>query len=63
MIVVNKAQCKKCGDIVESLHRHDFKACSCGAIFVDGGLNYIRWGGDSDSIVDLSVTVDEPGTE
>lgn len=42
----NIAKCKKCGDIIESKSRHDFVECSCGAIFVDGGNDYIRRGGD-----------------
>ena len=24
-IITNKIRCKKCGDIIESTHRHDFK--------------------------------------
>lgn len=42
----NLAKCKKCGDIIESKSRHDFQMCSCGSIFVDGGTDYIRRGGD-----------------
>lgn len=42
----NIAKCKKCGDIIESKHHHDFVRCSCGAIFVDGGHDYIRRGGN-----------------
>lgn len=34
----NKAQCLKCGDVIESKHRYDFKSCKCGEIFVDGGI-------------------------
>lgn len=45
-MIRNIAKCKKCGDIIESKHRHDFVQCSCGAIFVDGGNDYIRRGGD-----------------
>jgi hypothetical protein len=41
----NKARCHRCSDIIESLNRHDFKKCSCGAIFVDGGKDYLRRGG------------------
>jgi hypothetical protein len=41
----NRARCRKCGDVVESLTRHDFRACRCGAIFVDGGQDYFRAGG------------------
>jgi len=44
-IIRNRAKCLKCGDIIESTHRHDFVSCKCGAIFVDGGLDYLRRGG------------------
>ena len=53
-IKVNKARCKKCGEIIESKTRHDFKMCRCGAIFVDGGLDYLRRGGDDKYFEDLS---------
>ena len=43
-IISNKARCRLCGDIVESKHRHDWQTCSCGAIFVDGGHEYLRRG-------------------
>lgn len=38
----NIAKCKKCGDIIESKHRHDFVTCKCGAISIDGGIDYTR---------------------
>lgn len=38
----NAAKCNKCGDIIESTHRHDFKWCSCRTVAVDGGLEYIK---------------------
>jgi len=41
----NKAQCMKCGSVIESTFRHEFVMCSCGAIFVDGGNEYWRSGG------------------
>jgi DNA-directed RNA polymerase subunit RPC12/RpoP len=53
VLVSNKAQCAKCKTIIESTHRHDFKQCPCGAIFVDGGLDYIRRGGQLEDINDL----------
>ena len=37
----NKIRCKKCGDIIESKFRHDFVQCSCGAVSVDGGTDYL----------------------
>ncbi len=53
-ILVNKIQCKKCGDIIESLSVHDFKFCKCGAVAVDGGHEYLRRCGSFDDIIDLS---------
>ena len=55
-IIKNAAQCKLCGDILVSEHRHDFKTCSCGEICVDGGRSYIKRGyrTSSDNIIDLS---------
>lgn len=38
----NRAMCRKCSDVVESKHRHDFVRCKCGAIAVDGGKAYLR---------------------
>lgn len=45
-IIRNAARCKKCNDVIESKHRHDWVSCKCGAIFVDGGHDYFRAGGD-----------------
>lgn len=43
-VLVNKVRCKKCDDVIESTHNHDFKRCKCGAIFIDGGMDYQRYG-------------------
>lgn len=60
VIVSNKCQCRRCGDIIESKHRHDFVTCKCGAIFTDGGKDYIRRGAEDPSdIIDLSETYEE----
>lgn len=46
----NRAQCLNCKEVVESMHRHDWVACSCWevdpkhGIFVDGGHDYLRYG-------------------
>lgn len=53
-IKVNKARCRKCDDVIESKFRHDFQSCSCGAIFVDGGLDYCRRGGNPEDFEELS---------
>lgn len=42
MIVQNAVSCNSCGDMIISKHRHDFVECSCGAIAVDGGQEYLR---------------------
>ena len=55
-VIVNKIRCKKCGEIIESTHRHDFKICKCGAVAVDGGHDYLRRSGDLDGYDELSVT-------
>lgn len=60
VVVVNKAQCKLCGDVVESKHRHDFVRCGCGEIAVDGGKSYIkRSARDLNNIIELSETYEE----
>lgn len=60
VVVVNKAQCKLCGDVVESVHQHDFKWCKCGEIAVDGGKAYIkRAAKDLSNIIELSETYEE----
>lgn len=55
-IIRNAARCKRCGDVIESKSRHDWKQCSCGAIFVDGGRDYLRHGGHPRDFEDLSIT-------
>lgn len=53
-IQTNKIKCKKCGDIIESTHRHDFKMCSCESVGVDGGHDYLRRIGKEEDYEDLS---------
>lgn len=57
----NRIRCKKCGDIIESTWVHDFKECSCGACFVDGGREYCRIGGDTNDIEMLIEYEEVPG--
>lgn len=53
-IYVNKIRCKICGDIIESKHTYDFKYCKCGAVAVDGGLDYRRRIGGHENWEELS---------
>lgn len=54
-IIKNAIQCKRCGDIIESMNVHDFVTCSCGACSVDGGHDYLRRCGNFEDMIDLSV--------
>ncbi|KGR89716.1 hypothetical protein CD30_15660 [Ureibacillus massiliensis 4400831 = CIP 108448 = CCUG 49529] len=38
----NRIRCKLCGDIIESKSTYDFQKCTCGAVGIDGGLDYAR---------------------
>ena len=54
-IIVNKAKCRKCGEIIESKYRHDFVTCKCGTIAIDGGKDYLkRSAKDFNDIIELS---------
>ena len=44
---------KKCGEIIESTSRHDFKFCKCGAVAVDGGKDYLRRVGSKEDYEEL----------
>jgi hypothetical protein len=57
----NIAQCRKCQDIIESKHRHDFVSCKCGAIFIDGGQDYQRYGAkDMNDVILLDEMPEAP---
>lgn len=58
-IISNKAECRKCHTIIESKHRRDFVQCECGAIFVDGGKDYLRRGGIIEAIKELSTFTED----
>lgn len=56
VILKNKIRCKKCNDEIESKHVHDFKCCSCKAVAVDGGQEYLRRIGNPEDIEEISET-------
>lgn len=62
ILVYNAIQCKKCGDIIESVHRHNYVTCKCGTVSVDGGLDYQQtlFKGSTDDYTNLAVYSDEP---
>lgn len=54
-ILINKAKCKICGDVVISKDRHDFVECRCGEISVDGGQDYLKRGARNiENFIELS---------
>lgn len=57
MIIHNRIKCLKCGDIIESYSRHDFRWCSCQSCAVDGGKDYLRRIGNPGEWVDLSEII------
>ena len=57
-IVLNRVQCKECGEILTSYYRHDYVKCSCpNETMTDGGQDYQRYGGQDMSKIDRSLTV------
>ena len=63
-IIHNRARCKVCNSTIESKSVHDFVACPCGAIFVDGGRDYLRRGfRNEEDFEELSETVPDLETQ
>ena len=57
-ILLNAARCAKCGDVLVSKTRHDFKFCKCGSIAVDGGTDYLKRNyKEPGDLIDLSLYV------
>ena len=52
-IFINAAVCKKCGDYIRSINRHDYKECGCGNIAVDGGSWYNKRVGTLKDYIDV----------
>ncbi len=60
-IIYNRIKCLKCKEIIESFTVHDFKFCGCGNVFVDGGKDYLRRGGDLLGYEELSKYEEDEG--
>ena len=57
-IISNKIKCKKCGDIIESKSTNEYKRCSCGAVAIDGGKDYLKRIGNENDYIELSINKD-----
>ena len=71
----NRAKCRNCETVIESVHVHDMVACECykhetgnTGIWIDGGTDYSRIGGnlsnflwvaDDDSVRELRLKLIE----
>jgi len=58
VIISNKIKCKKCGDIIESKSTNDYKRCSCEAVAIDGGKDYLKRIGSEKDYEELSEIKD-----
>jgi len=58
---INYIECKECSDVLFSFNRHDYKQCTCGKSFIDGGWDYTRYSGElkSGEIKDLMPEIRE----
>jgi len=53
-IKLNKVKCKACDSVVESTDVKDYLHCSCGAVVIGGGKEYLRRNGRTEFIEELS---------
>lgn len=61
MIRRNSAKCEECNTEIVSRHRHDYVVCSCGAVAVDGGRDYLKRSvKPTAKWVDTSIIDEEP---
>ena len=57
-IILNRVQCRECGEVLTSYNRHNYKTCGCtNETMVDGGTDYQRYGGLNLDLVDISSTI------
>lgn len=49
----NAIHCLNCDEVVYSMHRHDFRPCSCGGVSIDGGSDYTKIGYSPESIYEV----------
>lgn len=60
-IILNRAKCLSCGDVITSFNRHDYVTCSCGKLSVDGGQDYLRRAyNDALFVEEMCVYDDDP---
>lgn len=56
----NRAKCKLCSTIIESLHRYDYVSCKCNEISISGGVDKLECAAKDFSNF---IRIDEDGKE
>jgi hypothetical protein len=51
--------CPQCKDVIWSRSVHDMRYCQCEKTFVDGGRDYLRFGGDISGIQPVQIKLIE----
>lgn len=60
-LVCNMMRCNHCMNVLISHHAHDYKECSCGKVFIDGGTDYLRRGYSAiEDYTEMSLYSDNP---
>ena len=55
-----KIKCLNCNETIESKSRHNLVSCKCENCYVDGGQDYLHFGGDDFSKI---LIIFDDGTE
>ena len=55
-----KIKCLLCDNVVESKHTHNLVTCKCDNCYIDGGENYLHFGGKE---FDKILIIFDDGTE
>tara|TARA_R110000803_G_scaffold13142_3_gene37125 strand:- start:993 stop:1400 length:408 start_codon:yes stop_codon:yes gene_type:complete len=56
-VLQNQVRCLICKDEPCSSRKWDFQRCECGAVAVDGGMEYLKRIGKPEDYRDMSVTI------
>ena len=55
-----RVKCRQCKDVIQSKSVHDFVSCKCRAIYIDGGGEYTRCGGNPSDFIYLDKKKQKP---
>ena len=58
-IITNRAKCRACHDVIESVNYWNYEICSCGAIAIWGGNKFLGHRGAEKDFEDLAIYLEE----